>query len=115
WGRNGCMDIVDARIETYADAHTTAPIGLLAELAAETRASLADPQMLSGGVVGRLLELLVHGLGARRVLEIGTFSGYSALSMAAGLAGDGRIDTCELDRARAEVARRYIASTPYAD
>ncbi len=109
------MEIVDSRIEEYVDAHTTAPTELLAELAAETRATLADPQMLSGGVVGRLLELLVHGTGARRVLEIGTFSGYSALSMAAGLPADGRIDTCEVDRARAEVATRYISRSPYGD
>ncbi len=109
------MDIVDSRIEEYVDAHTTAPTELLAELAAETRATLADPQMLSGRVVGRLLELLVHATGARRVLEIGTFSGYSALSMAAGLPADGHIDTCEVDPARAEVARRYIARSPYGD
>jgi predicted O-methyltransferase YrrM len=109
------VDIVDPRIEAYAEEHTTAPTELLAELAAETRAELADPEMLSGDVVGRLLELLVHGLGARRVLEIGTFSGYSALSMAAGLPPDGRIDTCEVDIARAEVARRYIARSPYSD
>lgn len=111
----GCVDIVDPRIEAYAEEHTTAPTELLAELAAETRAELADSQMLSGGVVGRLLELLVHGVGARRVLEIGTFTGYSVLSMAAGLPPDGHIDTCEVDTARAEVARRYIARSPYSD
>jgi caffeoyl-CoA O-methyltransferase len=71
--------------------------------------------MLTGTIVGRLLELLVHGMGARRVLEIGTYSGYSALSMAAGLPPDGHVDTCEVDSERAEVARRYIAKSPYAD
>ena len=71
--------------------------------------------MLTGSVQGRLLELLVYALQARRVLELGTFSGYSALSMAAGLPADGRIDTCELEETQAEVARRYIARSPYAD
>jgi len=109
------VDLVDPRIEQYADVHTTPPPPLLAELAAETHATLASPEMLTGTVVGRLLELLVHGTGARRVLEIGTFSGYSALAMAAGLPPDGHIDTCEVDPVHADIARRYIARSPYAD
>jgi predicted O-methyltransferase YrrM len=64
--------------------------------------------MLTGPVEGRLLELLVFGTGARRVLEIGTYSGYSAISMAAGLPEGGHIDTCEIDEQHADVARRYI-------
>ena len=109
------MDIADPRIKRYAEAHTTPPSDLLAELATETRAALASSQMLAGTTLGRLLELLVHGSAARRVLEIGTFSGYSALSMAAGLPLDGHIDTCEVDPERAAFARRYIAMSPYAD
>ena len=106
--------IVDT-VDQYAADHTTPTDPLLAELADETQATLSIPQMLSGVVVGKLLELLVHASGARRVLEIGTYSGYSALSMAAGLPPDGRIDTCEIDEAHAEVARRYIARSPHAD
>ena len=109
------MAIVRDEIDAYGEAHTTAPPKLLAELAEETRATLRLPQMLTGTVEGRFLELLVYALGARRVLEIGTYSGYSALSMAAGLPPDGRIDTCEIDEVHAEVARRYIAQSPYAD
>jgi caffeoyl-CoA O-methyltransferase len=71
--------------------------------------------MLTGTIEGRLLELLVHGLQARRVLELGTYSGYSSLSMAAGLPEGGRIDTCEVDEKHAEVARRYIGRSQYAD
>jgi len=107
--------IVPEDIEGYAADHTTPPEALLAELAEETRATLQSPQMLTGTIEGRLLELLVHGLQARRVLELGTYSGYSSLSMAAGLPPDGRIDTCEVEEAHAEVARRYIARSPYAD
>jgi caffeoyl-CoA O-methyltransferase len=106
--------IVDPEIEQYAEAHTSPPTELLAALAAETNSTMTSPQMLTGPTQGRLLELLVHAAGARRVLEIGTFTGYSALSMAAGLAPDGHIDTCELDPSRVEVARRYIAQSPYA-
>jgi caffeoyl-CoA O-methyltransferase len=107
--------IVPEEIEAYAEQHTTPPEELLAELAAETKATLNSPQMLTGTIEGRLLELLVHGLQARRVLELGTYSGYSSLSMAAGLPEGGRIDTCEVDEKHAEVARRYIARSPYAD
>jgi caffeoyl-CoA O-methyltransferase len=105
---------VDA-IERYSEEHTTPPDPLLQELAAETEATLESPEMLAGSVLGRLLEVLVRVSGARRVLEIGTYSGYSALSMASGLPPDGRIDTCEIDEERASVARRYIARSPYAD
>ena len=109
------MDIVPEPIERYAEDHTTAPERLLGELAAETRETLASPQMLTGTVEGRFLEMLVYASGARRVLELGTYSGYSALSMAAGLPPDGHIDTCEVEERHAEVALRYIAQSPYAD
>jgi predicted O-methyltransferase YrrM len=107
--------IVDPAIERYAEEHTTPPDELLAALAEETRETLRSPQMLTGPIEGRFLELLVYSSGARRVLELGTYSGYSALSMAAALPEDGHIDTCEVDAQHAEVARRYIERSPYAD
>jgi len=107
--------IVPDQIEEYAAGHTTPPTELLQALAAETRETLRAPQMLTGTIEGRFLELLVFGLGAKRVLELGTYSGYSSLSMAAGLPKGGHIDTCEADETHAEVARRYIAQSPYAD
>ncbi len=109
------MAIVPAEIDAYAEAHTTPPTELLAQLAEETRATLPAPAMLTGTVEGRFLELLVYATGARRVLELGTYSGYSALSMAAGLPEGGHIHTCEVSERHAEVARRYIAQSPYAD
>jgi caffeoyl-CoA O-methyltransferase len=107
--------MVRPEVERYAEAHTTAPPDHLRALAEETRAKLAVPQMMTGPVEGRFLELLVFASGARQVLEIGTFSGYSALSMAAGLPPGGRIVTCEIDPTAAEVAQRHIAASPYAD
>jgi caffeoyl-CoA O-methyltransferase len=107
--------LVPDEIDRYAEEQTTPPPALLRELADETRATLRSPQMLTGTVEGRFLELLVWSTGARRVLELGTYSGYSALSMAAGLPEGGRIDTCEVDERHAEVARRYIARSPHVD
>jgi caffeoyl-CoA O-methyltransferase len=109
------MDIVSEEIDRYAEEHTTPPTELLAALAEETRGSLRLPQMLTGTVEGRLLEMLVWVSSARRVLELGTYSGYSALSMAAALPSGGHIDTCEIEERHAEVARRYIGQSPYAD
>jgi caffeoyl-CoA O-methyltransferase len=107
--------IVPEDIDAYAEAHTTPPPELMAELAAETKATLSSPGMLTGTVEGRFLEQLVFALRARRVLELGTYSGYSSLSMAAALPEGGHIDTCEVDEAHAEVAQRYIDRSPYAD
>jgi caffeoyl-CoA O-methyltransferase len=109
------VDFVEAEIEAYAAVHTTAPEPLLAELAEETRGSLRSPQMLTGTIEGRFLELLVHGLAAKRVLELGTYSGYGTISMAAGLPEGGRIDTCEISEEHAAVARRYLERAGYAD
>ena len=107
--------IVPDEIDAYAEAHTSPPTELLSELAAETKATLRSPQMLTGTVEGRFLEQLVFALRPRRVLELGTYSGYSSLSMAAGLPEGGHIDTCEVSEEHAEVAQRYIARSPYDD
>jgi caffeoyl-CoA O-methyltransferase len=107
--------IVPDPIERYAEEHTSPPSELLARLAEETRATLECPQMLTGPIEGRLLEFLVYATSAKRVLELGTFSGYSSISMAAALPAGGRIDTCEVDERHAEIARRYIEDAGYAD
>src|SRR5215207_11143212 len=109
------MEIAKPALEAYAEAHTTPPEPLLAELAEETRASLRSPQMLTGTIEGRFLELLVHGLAAKHVLELGTYSGYGTLSMAAGLPEGGRIDSCEISEEHAAIARRYVEQAGYAD
>ena len=109
------MDIVPAEIDAYAEAHTTPPPDLLARLADETRATLQAPQMLTGTVEGRFLQFLVFATGARRVLELGTYSGYSSISMAAALPSDGHIDTCEISPEHAAVAQRYIEAAGYDD
>ena len=107
--------IVSADIEAYAEAHTSPPPPHLLALAKETEETLAAPQMMVGPLEGRFLEFVVFALRPMRVLEIGTFSGYSSLSMAAGLPAGARITTLELSDKHAEVARRHIAASPYAD
>jgi len=108
-------DIVPPEIDSYAEAHTTPPGDLLSRLADETKATLSSPQMLTGPVEGRFLQFLVFATGARRILELGTFSGYSSISMAAVLPEGGRIDTCEVEEQHASVARRYIEEAGFSD
>jgi caffeoyl-CoA O-methyltransferase len=107
--------IVDPEIESYAEAHSAPEPPHLARLAEETRAVTSAPQMMVGPLEGALLRTLVAMSGARRVLEIGTFTGYSAMSMATALAPDGRIVTCEIDPRHAELARRHIEANGLAD
>ncbi len=102
-------------IEDYCVAHSSPEAPWLAALAAETREVSEAHGMMVGVLEGRFLEFLVFMTGARRVLEIGTFTGYSALSMAAALPPEGRIVTCDIDPATNEVARRAAAESPYAD
>jgi len=109
------MDIVPRDIEHYAEAHSSPPPEHLLALAVETELALDFPQMMVGALEGRFLEMLVFSLAPQRVLEIGTFSGYSALSMAAGLPRDGRITTCDISEEHLDVARRFIEKSPYAD
>ena len=108
-------DIVDPALESYAEAHTTAPPPYIEELATELRATLEAPGMMVGRLEGGYLQMLVFALGARSVLEIGTFGGYSALSMAPGLVPGGKITTCEISPVHAEFARRHIAASPFAE
>jgi predicted O-methyltransferase YrrM len=109
------VPVNDPSIDGYCEEHTTPPPEALQRLAAETREQLDTPQMLTGTVEGRFLEMLVWASGARRVLEIGTYSGYSAQSMAAALPDDGRIVTCEISERHAEFAQRHVDASPYAE
>jgi caffeoyl-CoA O-methyltransferase len=102
------VDIVDPRLADYSERLTSPHDPLLAELAEATREALGSEGMLTGPVAGRFLELLVWFGRPGRVLEIGTFSGHSALTIAAALPEGGRIDTCEVDAERAAFAQRYF-------
>jgi predicted O-methyltransferase YrrM len=107
------VDIIDPRIEGYVERLTSPHEPLLAELSAETAEELGSTSMLTGPVAGRLLELLVWVAQPTRVLEIGTFSGHSALAMAGALPPGGHLDACEIDPERAAFAQRYFDRSPH--
>jgi caffeoyl-CoA O-methyltransferase len=108
------IEIADPRVEQYAVEHTTPEPPWFATLAEETRSATRAPTMMVGTLEGRLLTALVAMLRPRSVLEIGTFTGYSALSMAEALPPDGRIVTCDVSEEHLAIARRHIAASPYA-
>ena len=87
------MEALDKYIETFSSPEDA----LLKELERETYLRVLNPRMISGHIQGKLMEMIVRMVRPQRVLEIGTFTGYSALCMAAGLPEGGMIDTCEVD------------------
>jgi caffeoyl-CoA O-methyltransferase len=105
--------IVPPALEDYCRAHTSPADPLLEELADHTRGHCRAPQMLTGPVEGAFLRMLVTVTRARRVLEIGTYTGYSALSMAAGLPDDGELITCDIDTETNAIARAFWARSPH--
>lgn len=107
--------LIPADLAAYIHEHTTPETELFERLRAETHDDLEDPQMQVGRVEGAFLRLIVQITGARRILEIGTFSGYSGLSMASGLPADGKLITCDLDPVATAVAQRYFAASPWGD
>lgn len=84
-------------LEQYVETMSSPEDELLRELERETYLRVINPRMISGHIQGKFMEMLVRMLRPRRILEIGTFTGYSALCMAAGLDDGGIIDTCEID------------------
>ncbi|MGC9961524.1 MAG: O-methyltransferase [Acidimicrobiales bacterium] len=109
------MDIVNPDVEAYASAHSSPPAANLDDVAERTRAELEHSGMMVGRLEGAFLEMLVHAVRARLVLEIGTFTAYSAISMATALPPGGRIVTCEVDPDHAAHARRNIEASDLAD
>lgn len=107
--------IVDPKIEEYAESHTTPDGELFERLAEETRAKTNAPQMMVGRIEGRFLATLVALSGARRILEFGTFTGYSSISMASALPPDGKVITLDVDPEATAIARRYMDESGHGD
>ncbi|MFQ5598121.1 MAG: O-methyltransferase [Nitrospiria bacterium] len=108
------LSLVSEEIEHYAQRHTRPEPEPLQQLMAYTDEHMELPQMLTGRLEGRLLKLLVQLIQPKWVVEVGTFTGYSALSMAEGLPEDGRIITCDNDPAAQKVAQAAFDASPYA-
>jgi caffeoyl-CoA O-methyltransferase len=109
------MPYIPAEIEAYADRYTTVRAEVFDRLAAETRETQSAPQMMVGTVEGAFLSFLVTLSRATRILEVGTFTGWSSIAMALALPPDGRIVTCDINEETSAVARRYAEEAGVAD
>lgn len=102
-------------IDEYATLSTSPEPKFMSELTADTKKELDNPQMIVGLQGARLLQALVYALRPQLIVEIGTFSGYSSLAMAAALPPNGRIISCEINPRHAAISRRNIDRSKYAD
>ncbi len=100
-------------IETYIHHYSSPEDPLLEELDRATHHRMVAPRMISGHIQGKFLQLLTASLRPRRVLEIGTFTGYSALSIAAGLEADARLDTFEVDDEQEAFIQGFFDRSPH--
>ncbi len=104
--------LVPAEIEAYAEAHSTAESELCRELRLETARTMDRPLMVVGPLEGAFLKMMAQLVQAKHVLEIGMFTGYSALCFAEVLPADGTVTTCEIDEQAAALAQAYFARAP---
>jgi caffeoyl-CoA O-methyltransferase len=107
------IELTPLGIEEYAERHSKPLSDTHAKLWLETFSKTRNPGMMVGAIEGAFLKMLVRVTGARRILEIGTFTGYSALAWAEALPKDGRVVTCDVNREAVAIAKRYFAQSQH--
>ena len=107
------MNFISDQLQQYIDDHSMEESDLLKALDRETHQKVLQPRMLSGSYQGRLLALLAKMIGPKKILEVGTYTGYATLCMAEGLTTDGSIDTIDHNEELADMQRRYFDQSPY--
>ena len=106
--------VANEELERYIARHSSDEDPLLAELESESNQRVVQPQMVSGHVQGKFLEMLTRMISPRKVLEIGTFTGYATLCFAAGMTEDGIIDTVEIEDELEGIQSEFFARSPHA-
>jgi len=107
------MDLIHPQVQAYAENYSSPEDDLLKKVADFTNKNHSEPHMLSGHLQGKLLEAISFMIRPRRILEIGTFTGYSALALAKGLTEDGVLHTIELREEDANRAKDFFAQSQY--
>jgi caffeoyl-CoA O-methyltransferase len=108
------VDLIHPRVQSYAEHLTTPEDELLHEINLYTEQHHSEHHMLSGHLQGKLLEMISRMIQPRRILEIGTFTGYSALCLAKGLTADGQLHTIELRETDAAIAKGFFNRSSFA-
>lgn len=106
------FDLIDPDIEEYCEAHTSPESDMMHRLYRETNLNVMNPRMLSGHLQGSFLTMISRMLRPRHILEIGTYTGYSALCLAEGLTPDGRLDTIEINEELEDMILKYFQQSP---
>ena len=107
------MDLIDQRLSDYSSAHTTSETDLLKKINRDTHANVLKPRMLSGHLQGRLLSMLSHMIQPSSILEIGTYTGYSAICLAEGLRPGGKLITIDRNEELESKVRSYFKEAGY--
>jgi caffeoyl-CoA O-methyltransferase len=102
------MDFIDEKLLDYAESHTTPESDLLKELNRETHAHVLSPRMLSGHLQGRLLAMISHMIKPQYILEIGTYTGYSAICLSEGLQQHGKLITIDINEELGDLVQNYF-------
>lgn len=109
------MEFIDPQLDKYVCDHTQSEPEILSELNRRTHLEVLQPRMLSGHFQGRVLSMLSHMIKPRRVLEIGTYTGYSALCFAEGLTDDGKVITIDVNEELEDLVRSFVSKSGYED
>ena len=109
------MDFLPEEIDNYSTKHTQLEGKLLSQLNRETHVKMLIPRMLSGHMQGRIISTISHMMRPKNILEIGTYTGYSALCFAEGLAENGKITTIDLNEELEPMATKYFEKSPYSN
>jgi len=107
------MELINPLVQSYAESLSSSEDDLLKEINDFTQKNHSEYQMLSGHLQGKLLEMLSCMIRPRRILEIGTFTGYSALCLAKGLTDDGILHTIELREKDADTAKGFFKKSSF--
>jgi len=107
------MNFISSKLQQYIDDHSMEESDLLKALDRETHQKILQPRMLSGSYQGRLLALLAKMIEPKKILEVGTYTGYATLCMAEGLSTGGSIDTIDYNEELSDIQRRYFDQSPY--
>lgn len=107
------MEFIDPQLDQYVCEHTQNEPAILSELNRRTHLEVLQPRMLSGHFQGRVLSMLSNMIKPRRVLEIGTYTGYSALCFAEGLTEDGKVVTIDVNEELEELVKSFVSKSGY--
>jgi caffeoyl-CoA O-methyltransferase len=108
------IDFIQKEILEYCRSHSSKEEEIFRQLVRDTYATQTNPEMITDIEVGNFLQLIVKISGAKKILEIGMFTGYSSMKFAQAAHGDAQIDTCEIDSNRIALAKKYFKKVPWA-